>query len=466
MWPMKRHNLGLRTRGRSFSRKRATTITFAAGIKGFALLMAAVLLFAAPLPGQKMSRTDRDMAVAMVENISSDVQKNYFDPKLHGLDWGTLTKEARENIKNAPDMAAANAQIEGLLERLNDSHTNFYPTTNSTPVDYGWQFQVIGKRAFITDVSPKSDAESKGMRPGDELLTINGFNVERSSAFKLKYAMGVLAPRTSIRVVLRDPTGKILQLQVDAKVIQHPAVYGLGGRSWWSNQRRIDMEDAWERARAEYKEFGQELMIVRVPAFVQSGADVERLFSKARDHKSLIIDLRSTPGGRLDSVLDFLAGVFDRDVKVGQALARNKTTTLTVKGSRRGAFEGDLIVLIDSESASGAEIFARVVQLEERGAILGDHSSGSVMEAQFFPHRYGDNPVFFYGSMVTVADTLMTDGKSLEGVGVQPDRAFLPTPADLAAGRDPVLAYAASLAGVSLSPEDAAKLFPRPKPKE
>jgi carboxyl-terminal processing protease len=402
----------------------------------------------------------------MLENISSDVQKNYFDPKLHGLDWNSLTKEARENIKKAPDMAAANAQIEGLLERLNDSHTNFLPVPNATPVDYGWQFKIIGKRAFITEVIPKSDAESKGMRPGDELLTINGFSVDRSSALRLKYAMGVLAPRTSIQVGLRDPTGKIVQLQVDAKVNHKSAVYGLGGTSWSNNQLKIDMENAWDRERAEFKEFGQELMILRIPAFVQTGIDAERLFSKARDHKALIVDLRGTPGGRLDSVLDFLAGIFNRDVKVGQGLTRNKATTLTVKDNRHGAFEGDLIVLIDSESASGAEIFARMVQLEERGTILGDHSCGCVMEGRLFPHHYGENPVYFYGAMVTVADTIMADGKSLEGVGVQPDRTFLPTPADLAAGRDPVLAYAASLAGVTISPEDAARLFPRPKPRE
>ena len=413
-----------------------------------------------------MSRTDRDLAEAMLENISSDVQKNYFDPKLHGLDWDALTHEAMENIKKAPDMAAANAQIEGLLERLNDSHTNFLPVPNATPVDYGWQFKIIGKRAFITEVSPKSDAEGKGMRPGDELLTINGFSVDRSSALRLKYAMGVLAPRISIQVGLRDPTGKILQLQVNAKVFSHPAVYGLGGSSWWSNQLKIDREDAWDRARAEYSEISPELMILRIPAFVQRGVDAERIFSKARDHKALIIDLRGTPGGRLDSVLDFLAGIFNRDVKLGQGLTRNKATTLTVKGNRHGSFEGDLIVLIDSESASGAEIFARVVQSEERGSILGDHSCGCVMEGRLFPHSYGSNPVYFYGAMVTVADTIMADGKSVEGVGVEPDRTFLPTAADLAAGRDPVLAYAASLAGVTLSAEDAAKLFPRPTPRE
>ncbi|HKN23032.1 MAG TPA: S41 family peptidase, partial [Terracidiphilus sp.] len=402
---MKMHNQGLTLVGKACLGRRASVIASTATLLEFSLLIAVVLTVASPLPSQTMSRTDRDLAKAMLENISSDVEKNYFDPKLRGLDWDNLTKEAGDNIKNAPDMTVANAQIEGLLERLNDSHTNFLPPRNSTPVDYGWQFKIIGKRAFITDVSSKSDAESKGMRPGDELLTINGFNVDRSSAQKLRYAMGVLVPRTSIQVGLRDPTGKILQLQVNAKVTQHAAVYGLGGSSWWSNQRRIDMEDARDHARAEYKEISPELMILRIPAFFQIGIDVEQLFSKARDHKALIIDLRGTPGGRLDSVLDYLAGVFNHDVKAGQGLARNKATTITVKGKRHRAFEGDLIVLIDSESASGAEIFARVVQLEERGTILGDHSSGSVMEAQIFPHRFGGNPVYFYGSMVTVADT-------------------------------------------------------------
>jgi C-terminal processing protease CtpA/Prc len=68
--------------------------------------------------------------------------------------------------------------------------------------------------------------------------------------------------------------------------------------------------------------------------------------------------------------------------------------------------------------------------------------------------------VVYYGMSITDADVIMSDGVSLEGVGVAPDEVMLPTAADMAAGRDPVMAHAFSLVGMKIEPEKAGTLFP------
>jgi C-terminal processing protease CtpA/Prc len=90
---------------------------------------------------------------------------------------------------------------------------------------------------------------------------------------------------------------------------------------------------------------------------------------------------------------------------------------------------------------------------------MGDRSSGSVMEARRYEYHIGADQVAFFGASITESDLVMSDGKSLEHTGVTPDEIVLPTAADLASGRDPVLSHAAATLGVKLSPEEAGKLF-------
>jgi carboxyl-terminal processing protease len=124
------------------------------------------------------------------------------------------------------------------------------------------------------------------------------------------------------------------------------------------------------------------------------------------------------------------------------------------------------VVLIDSQSASAAEVTARIMQIEKRGTVIGDRSAGAVMTSRFFSHTlgqdfYGRGSLAFYGTSITVADLKMSDGFSLEKVGVTPDEVLLPTGADLAAGRDPVLARAITLLGGTMTAEQAGKFYPR-----
>ncbi len=54
----------------------------------------------------------------------------------------------------------------------------------------------------------------------------------------------------------------------------------------------------------------------------------------------------------------------------------------------------------------------------------------------------------------------MTDGPTLEHKGVIPDELLLPSGADLAAKRDPVLTHAAKLVRIEIDPERAGSIFP------
>lgn len=155
-----------------------------------------------------------------------------------------------------------------------------------------------------------------------------------------------------------------------------------------------------------------------------------------------------------------MGNVFDHEVKISDRVGRKESHLQIAKSRGKNAFTGKVIVLVDSGSASAAELFARTMQLENRGVVLGDQTSGSVMEARGYLYHQGVDTMFFYSFSVTDADLIMKDGKSLEHHGVTPDEIILPTQDDLANGRDPVLARAAEMAGLKLDPTAAGKLFP------
>jgi C-terminal processing protease CtpA/Prc len=155
-----------------------------------------------------------------------------------------------------------------------------------------------------------------------------------------------------------------------------------------------------------------------------------------------------------------LGQVFDHDVKLADRVSRKDTKPIIAKTAGHSAFAGKLIVLINSQSGSAAELFARVIQLEKRGQVIGDQSAGAVMEARDFDEFLGTDSKIYYGFSITSANLIMKDGKSLENTGVTPDEQIIPTAQNLAENNDPVLAHAFQAAGVTLDPTAAGKLFP------
>jgi len=409
---------------------------------------------------QQISSFDRERAENMLRLVASDVRKNYYDPKMHGVDWDAKVAETKQKIEHAPSLNMALSNIAALLDSLDDSHTFFLPPSHAYWHDYGWQYQMIGTRCYVIRVRPKSDAETKGIKPGDEVLAINGYTPDRGNLWKMEYVYNILRPQSGLHLKLQSPSGEQRELDAMAKMREHKRitdVSGVAGGDIWNVIR--DQEDADHLMRARFMEISDDLMILKLPGFFYTESEVEKIIDKARKHKALIVDLRGNLGGSVDTLRFLASGVFEKDVKLCDRVGKKDNKPTLVKASRH-PFTGKLVVLVDSRSASASEVFARVVQLEKRGVVIGDVSSGSVMESRHFEESSGTDTLVFYGASVTEADLIMSDGKSLEHKGVIPDETVLPTGEDLAAGRDPVLARAADVLGVKLSTENAGKLFP------
>ena len=423
-----------------------------------------VLFVMAAVPftqAQSFSGQDRDRVRGMLDIIKGDIKKNYYDPAFHGIDIEARFKAADEKIKSVDSLGQAYGVIAQALSEFNDSHLFFFPPPRPAHADYGWQMQMIGNECYVIAVEAGSDAESQGLKPGDRLLKVDGFAPTRDNLWKMQYRYFVLRPQPGIQVVAQAVGGEPRELALKAKVLQRKRRLDFTGDTGVEDieliLRDIDKEDHLNRHR--YVETGDAL-IWKMPSFDLEDDKVDDMMNRASKHKALILDLRGNGGGAEKTLQRVIGNLFDHDVKIADIKRRKETKPVLAKTRGHDAFKGQLVVLIDSRSASAAELLARIVQLEKRGTVIGDHSAGAVMRAKGYYYEMGVGTITSYGASITDADSIMSDGKSLEHVGVEPDEFLLPSAADLTAKRDPVLARAAALVGVELTAEKAGSYFP------
>ena len=314
---------------------------------------------------------------------------------------------------------------------LNDSHTHFFPPGQITKVKFGFEAIPIGKEIYISKVKAKGAAARAGLKVGDQVLRMNGLAPSRKNLGLMMLRFRVLRPVLELDLEVRRSPQVIKRVRIVAKTRTARVV---GDRDNWWETFQWQAEDP---ERVEYSEHNGTLH-VKIPNFLLSAGKIRQIAKRIQKHSAAVIDLRGNRGGYVRSLKWMLRHFVDEETDIGISLTRKKRDPLRVK-PRKPHISTPIVILVDGDSASAAEVFTRYLQKKGRAQVIGDRTAGAVMISLTFPMEQGIDTVVPFAVQVTVGELRMADNESLEGVGVKPDIFLLPTQEDLQKERDPVL---------------------------
>jgi carboxyl-terminal processing protease len=426
-------------------------------------LPAVLALLPAAVAAQDIGPLDRDRGRAMLRQVRAQIEQHYYDPGFGGVDLDARTAQLDSVIQEATLLGQVLAAVAALPAALDDSHTFFIPPRQTVEVEYGWEMMMVGDSAFVWRVDEESDAWRQGVRPGDRVLAVNGFEPRRADLWQMMFVFQVIRPQPLLRVALRAPGGEARQMVLASRVRRRPRIVDTSGAGGG-----MDLYQLIREAQNEADELASivvdigDVAVWKFPTFDTDDRLPREAMRRVRGKRALVVDLRGNGGGAISVMLEAIGAFFADSVTVGREHGRSRSVPMAAPGAGARAFTGQVVVLVDSRSSSAAEIFARTLQLRGRATVVGDRTAGAVRVSQFRSMRTGVQTVVMFGVSVTESALEMADGASLEGVGVAPDAVLLPTAADLAAGADAVLAHALRLVGVPMDPAAAGALYEEP----
>jgi carboxyl-terminal processing protease len=350
-----------------------------------------------------------------------DLQKT-FEPFWQA--WNLLHEEyVDQPLDNQKLMRGA---IKGMLDSLGDPHTAYldpdqYKELN-TQLQGEEKYEGIGAWVdttsdYLTIISPmpKSPAENAGLRTGDKIIAIDGKDMTGIDGEVVRKQ--VLGPAGSIvtLTILREGVDPF-DVKVTRASINVPS---LESRMLEDDIGYVHLYVFGDKTREELRATIKELL--------------------AQNPKGLILDLRYNGGGYLTTAIDVASEFIDSGTVMYEVYGDGTKKTYEAK---RGGLATDIpmVVLINEGSASASEIVAGAIQDRGRGKLVGVTSfgKGSVQVPTALQDDQG-------AVRITIARWLTPNGRTIHGVGLEPDYNIPITDDDRSAGRDPQLDKAIEL---------------------
>lgn len=351
--------------------------------------------------------------------------------------FASLYKEV--NINYVDDINSAKmlkTGVDAMLDNL-DPYTEFVP--ESEIEDYklhyvSTQYGGIGAGIFsrngnvyVSDVFEGFPAQKSDIRPGDQIVKINGINLTSKNSDEVSQLLKG-SKGAQIKLLLKRDDDAPVEKTLIRDAIKQPNVsyYGMVG----NNMGYIKLDRFLENS-------GDEVTNALVAL-------------KKNNPNGIILDLRSNGGGILQEAVKIVNLFVPKGTQIVSQKGKIKEKNISYS-TENTPMEPNLplVVLVNSHSASASEIVAGSLQDLDRAVIIGQRSygkglvqqtfslpynslvkitiakyyvpSGRCIQALDYTHRKDD------GSVVKVADSLIhefktKDGRSVyDGSGIYPD---------------------------------------------
>lgn len=361
-----------------------------------AFLLVVVFIFVNTIIGfaeeEEKEAKKEDPNVKYIQLVKQYIKQKYkFDVTDEALIEGALDKVIEEH----PEVL--DTALKGMFETL-DQHSVYFDKQeyDSFSVEVGGEFGGIGvsvgkRNGHIAVIAPieGTPGDRAGLKPGDEILAIDGTDVSEYDTDKAVTLMRG-APGTKVNLGVRRK-GDMIYYEITRELIK---VNPISHKILENNIGYIKISSFNDNTVINFRQALKE-------------------FDKA-GIKKVILDVRYNPGGSLQQVVE-IAKNFIPDkgpiVHIDYKDPNQKESFYSTLEQKKY----DVAILINEGSASASEILAGAIQDSKAGTVIGTKSFGKGTVQNVLPLKKGG------AIKLTIARYLTPNGRIIDGDGIHPD---------------------------------------------
>ncbi len=339
----------------------------------------------------------------VIDHVWQIVYRDFLDSsgKFQKSNWINLRKEILS--KTYSDSNEAYDAIRDMLSNLDDSYTRFLEPKelNQMRIDTSGELTGVGIRIVkdkesddLIIISPIEDtpAFDAGIKARDKILSINDISTE---GMNIEEAVKLIRGQRGTKVKLEILRGSISFFKI-------------------LSREKIEIKSV--SSKVNQTKNGLLIGYVRIKQFNANASKETRDAIKDLETKKVsgyVLDLRSNPGGLLESSIDISRHFINKGVIV--STVSKDGLKETKRGNGQALTKKPLVVLVNEGSASASEIVSGAIKDNKRGKLVGKKTFGKGLVQSMRTLVDGS------GLTVTVAKYLTPNGTDINKFGIIPD---------------------------------------------